>query len=275
EEIAELVQAEDGGMTRREWLACTDPNPMLRFLLGTDSPRVQDVEAFPACKGSHRKLRLFACACYARVRHLLPNPLARTAVEVAERCGDGEVAAEDLRLADVRLRESIDALEGRWRASRGAERTALLPEHDALALAGVVCWSEAPKAAYYASSNAYYAAAAIANPDKPTSDPGFSASRTAEERAQADLLRDLFGPYPLYPTRVDPSWRTETVVVLARAAYQERELPGGRLDPARLAVLADALEDAGATAADLLAHLRGPGPHVRGCFAVDQLLGRK
>src|SRR5262249_15815504 len=266
EEIAELVQAEDGGMTRREWLACTDPNPMLRFLLGTDSPRVQDVEAFPACKGSHRKLRLFACACYARVRHLLPNPLARTAVEVAERCGDGEVAAEDLRLADVRLRESIDALEGRWRASRGAERTALLPEHEALALAGVVCWSEAPKAAYYASSNASFAAAAIANPDTATSDPGFSSSQRAEHRAQAARLRDLCGPSPLHPTHIEPSWRTELVVALARAAYEERELPSGRLDAARLAILADALEEAGAADTELLAHLRGPGPHVRGCF---------
>jgi hypothetical protein len=57
-------------MTEAEWLAWTDPQPMLRFLLGTDYPRVQDVESFPACKGSDRKMRLFACACYHRIRHL-------------------------------------------------------------------------------------------------------------------------------------------------------------------------------------------------------------
>jgi hypothetical protein len=62
------------------------------------------------------------------------------------------------------------------------------------------------------------------------------------------------------------------VLSLAEAAYQERLLPSGELDPQRLAVLADALEEAGAEG-DLLAHLRGPGPHVRGCWALDAALG--
>jgi hypothetical protein len=52
-------------------------------------------------------------------------------------------------------------------------------------------------------------------------------------------------------------------------------MPSGHLDPARLAVLADALEDAGCADADLLGHLRGPGPHIRGCWAVDLLLGKE
>jgi hypothetical protein len=46
------------------------------------------------------------------------------------------------------------------------------------------------------------------------------------------------------------------------------------LDTVRLAVLADALEEAGCADPDLLGHLRGPGPHVRGCWAVDLLLGK-
>jgi hypothetical protein len=49
----------------------------------------------------------------------------------------------------------------------------------------------------------------------------------------------------------------------------------GTLDTSRLAVLADALEDAGCDRADILGHLRGPGPHVRGCWAVDLLLGKE
>jgi hypothetical protein len=128
---------------------------MLRLLLGTDQPRVQDVEAFPDCKGSDRKLRLFACACHARLRHLLPSKLAREAVEVAERFADGLATAEDLRQVDERLQRRLDELEGPWRASRGAEQEALTPTHEALALARVVAWPQAPKAAYYASSNAY------------------------------------------------------------------------------------------------------------------------
>jgi hypothetical protein len=53
----------------------------------------------------------------------------------------------------------------------------------------------------------------------------------------------------------------------------DRILPTGELDPVRLAVLADALEEAGA-GGEVVEHLRGPGPHVRGCFVIDALTGR-
>ncbi len=118
-------------------------------------------------------------------------------------------------------------------------------------------------------------------------------------------------------------WLTPTVLALATAAYEERaglekvwsEIPvqfatsryeplhTGILDPQRLAVLADALEEAGCGDVEcpeckgdrrstdtglypcpdchgtgripnpLLAHLRSPGPHVRGCWALDLILG--
>jgi hypothetical protein len=63
-------------------------------------------------------------------------------------------------------------------------------------------------------------------------------------------------------------------VALAQAAYDDLILPAGTLDSARLLLLADALEDAGCADADLLGHLRGEGPHVRGCWAVDLVLGK-
>ena len=62
--------------------------------------------------------------------------------------------------------------------------------------------------------------------------------------------------------------------VLAKAVYDERSLPSGTLETDRLGILADALEDAGCTDATILEHLRGPGPHVRGCFVVDLMLGK-
>jgi hypothetical protein len=68
--------------------------------------------------------------------------------------------------------------------------------------------------------------------------------------------------------------RTPAVLSLAQAAYDHRELPAGPLDPARLAELAGALEHAGCADAELLGHLRGDGPHVRGCWAVDAILGK-
>jgi hypothetical protein len=88
------------------------------------------------------------------------------------------------------------------------------------------------------------------------------------------LLLDIFGN-PFRPTTVSPAWQTPTVVALAQAAYSNRILPAETLDHARLAVLADALEDAGCTDAEQLGHLRGPGPHVRGCWVVDLLLGKQ
>jgi hypothetical protein len=51
-------------------------------------------------------------------------------------------------------------------------------------------------------------------------------------------------------------------------------LPAGAFDPDRLAVLSDALEEAGCVAPEILGHLRDPGPHYRGCHIVDLLLGK-
>jgi hypothetical protein len=99
----------------------------------------------------------------------------------------------------------------------------------------------------------------------------------AEEAAQAALVREVFGnvfrPSPPLPPAV-PAWNDGTVRRLAEAIYEERQMPEGTLGAARLAVLADALLDAGADDEALLAHLRSPGPHVRGCWAVDLILGK-
>jgi hypothetical protein len=93
------------------------------------------------------------------------------------------------------------------------------------------------------------------------------------QRKQVLLLLCIFGN-PFRPVVINSAWLTATVVSLAAVAYEERNLPSGLLDSARLAILADALEDAGCTDATLLDHLRGPGPHVRGCFALDLVLGK-
>ncbi len=91
------------------------------------------------------------------------------------------------------------------------------------------------------------------------------------------LLRDVLGN-PFHPPQPLPAsllrWHDNIIPRMANAIYEERHLPSGHLDPARLAVLADALEEVGCTDADLLGHLRGPGPHVRGCWVVDLLLGK-
>jgi hypothetical protein len=92
------------------------------------------------------------------------------------------------------------------------------------------------------------------------------------------MVRCIFGNIYHEPPPVNPAllaWSGGMVRRLAEAAYKERDLPAGTLENARLAVLADALEDAGATDAQILEHLRGPGPHVRGCQVVDLFLGKE
>ena len=90
--------------------------------------------------------------------------------------------------------------------------------------------------------------------------------------AQSVILRDLGNPFR--PVTLDPSWLTPTVRQLAQAVYDERLLPSGELQLDRLGVLADALEDADCPVPPIIDHLRGRGPHVRGCFVVDLLLNK-
>src|SRR5262249_8474012 len=83
------------------------------------------------------------------------------------------------------------------------------------------------------------------------------------------LFRDIFGN-PFRDVRVHPAWRRadgRDLQWVARGVYEERRF-------ADLPILADALEDAGCADADVLAHCRSPGPHVRGCWVVDLLLGK-
>jgi hypothetical protein len=99
----------------------------------------------------------------------------------------------------------------------------------------------------------------------------WNAAFEAESAAQATLLRDLFGPLLFHsPPPLAPAvlgWNGGCVVKLATTIYEQKRFED-------LSVLADALEEAGCTDAELPGHLRGLGPHVRGCFAVDLLLGK-
>jgi hypothetical protein len=91
------------------------------------------------------------------------------------------------------------------------------------------------------------------------------------------LVRDIFRHPSRSPLFLAPSlfdWHDGLIPRMANTIYDDRLLPSGHLDPACLAVLADALEEAGADSV-LLDHLRGPGPHVRGCWAIDVLTGRE
>ena len=84
---------------------------------------------------------------------------------------------------------------------------------------------------------------------------------------KTDLLRCIFGN-PFHPITHDPTWLTSTVQQLANSIYQDRAFDF-------LPILADALEDAGCTNASILEHCRSESEHVRGCWALDLVLGKE
>jgi hypothetical protein len=110
-------------------------------------------------------------------------------------------------------------------------------------------------------------------------DSWFRSHRLDGERAAkvypifVTLFREIFGN-PFRRGTFVPSWRTDVVLALARAAYEQCLHPQGHLDPVRLCILADALEEAGCTDYETLGHLREPRPHYRGCWALDLCLAK-
>jgi hypothetical protein len=100
-------------------------------------------------------------------------------------------------------------------------------------------------------------------------DPLYRSTIADEQREQAQLLREVIGN-PFRPVMFDPRWRIVNDGAALKIAQEIEEEEA--FDDMR--ILADALEEAGCTDPDLLAHLRSPGPHVHGCWALDLVLAR-
>jgi hypothetical protein len=245
-------------MTEAEWLACTDPNLMLKYLRG---------------KGSDRKFRLFACACCRRAWSLLRDDRSREAIKVAERFAANQASEEELHMAQE---AGLAAQWARWGGgTRRAARSQAEADQAAIEMeAALAVWRTCK--ARRADANADTIAHACLRPAAYAVGKGEVGDIESELAVQAFVLRDCFGnlfrPVALVPAWL--AWIDGTVPKLAQAAYDERALPSGHLDLSRLAVLADALEEAGCTDPEVLAHLRGSGPHVRGCWVIDLVLGK-
>jgi hypothetical protein len=253
----EEIDKKGNAMTEAEWAGAADPHPMLQYLRG---------------QASDRKLRLFAVVCCRRVWRLLDGKQDRQVVKTAEDHADGGASAEDLAGAHAAART---AAEGRrWHVPSDVSSAS------AWTAAGAAALSAAKEAGLAAAEKAVLRPRAPGTPDDPGNNPWDNAWNAAEKvafAAQAALLRDVFGN-PFHPIAISAAilaWNDRTIPKLAQAIYEERQLPSGRLDRARLAVLADALEEAGCDNEELIQHCRSAGPHVRGCWAVDLLLGKQ
>jgi hypothetical protein len=194
--------------------------------------------------GSPRRQRLLICAVARHVWAILPDE-GRYAVEVAERLADG-------RCTEAERAAAFQAA--------GGDLSAVYTQADCIPAKALVDG----ELGYYLL-DAVSSVTMVADAEGLTIPPMPRDRSAAERAAVAHLIRDVYGN-PYHPVAADPGWRTEAAVGLARGMYDTRDF-------GPMPVLADALEDAGCTQPDVLGHCRRPGPHVRGCWVVDLVLG--
>jgi len=208
---------------------------------------------------TRRRMTLFACVCCRRIWSALPDARSRELVELSERELDESVSVFDLWEAEDAAKKAAEEITGfaTWTTWILAEMSQAANPADTAAIAEC-----AAKAYAFAELGVH----------EPRSSAWIAAERN-ERRRQAMFLRDIFGN-PFRPITIDRTWLTPTVMSLATAAYTARELPSGHLDPNRLAVLADALEEVGCVNAEILSHFRNSSPHVRGCRPLDLILAK-
>jgi hypothetical protein len=194
-------------------------------------------------RASDRKSRLFAIAWSRKEWQLLSDDRSKKAVQIAEQYAEGSATVDVLD----------SAYDSAYEAAYDLDVPGLEPSHS--------------RALYSAVNAAARKVSLLA----------FPAFGPESISSQIETVRDLFGN-PFRPVAILPavvSWNDARVARIAQTAYEERSLPEGTLDNDRLAILADALEEAGCTNPDVLNHCRQPGEHVRGCWVIDLILGKE
>jgi len=298
-------------VTEAEWLTSEDPARMLRLYTTDEMPWPHGT---PAPAVSDRKLRLFAVACWRDQRQ--PNVCLAKCIIEAERYADGDRTTKMRNLTCTVV--SVDAAT----AARSAAENAAVP----VEREGQTTKPRMAAILRDIVGNPFRPMTLPPGDECRRCRGEGSVSAGAGGQVVGMEPRRRCGNCKGRGFRSNP-WLTPTVLALAEAAYAERgrkcdkcsgsgwvrvhdggtredgygwkkadcpdcggtgTINGGTLDNARLAVLSDALEEAGCDDAGLLMHLRGEewhqpsggglckrptGPHWRGCWAVDCVLG--
>ena len=226
-------------MTEEEWLAERNRSQYMIWSL-LQPGKVQRTKA------GKRKLRLFACGCCRMIWHLLDNKILRPALEAAERFANGEADKDEIQ----QWYERAQSLLGGGYSPEAPGVVALTAAH----MVADACLSKAGSAAFGPTCMELALA-------------GHSVGDLGGEAILCHLLRDVFGnPFrPAVMNREWVEWNDRSLEAVARSIYQDRAFD-------RMPILGDALEDAGCDDETILAHCRGPGPHIRGCWVVDRIL---
>ncbi len=229
-------------MTEKDWLTCASTPPMLQHL---------------GRNGSDRKARLLGLACCLRFPELMQIPLLAEGMRIADRRLHGELLPLERKAVRRAIHEAIPEMPFPIPSPAAWCVQKLLDKKCEFSTGQILPFMvEARQQAIYIRAH------------ESGIDPGSlpKDGAVSEEFAQCNLIRDIFGN-PFRPVAADPAWITPIVVAIAAAIYDDRAFD-------RLPVLADALEEAGCTNADVLLHCREPGEHVRGCWVVDLVLGK-
>lgn len=232
-------------MIEVDWLAGNDPTPMIEF-------------AQSKSKTSHRKLRLYAVACCRRIEHLLNDEMVVKALDAAERYADERIKDDAIWKWSKKVAKTRDSI---------VNTNGFSPEWLARQ---AVAWATLPRrySGYLQVHNGVARTIATEHGHERGSLSWLLALRK-ELRVLSDLLREVVGN-PFRTTTIDPAclaWNDETIPRMAKGIYDDRAFD-------RLPFLSDALEEAGVTDLDLLAHCRSRDVHVRGCWAIDLMLGK-
>jgi hypothetical protein len=229
-------------MTEQEWLTETILEALLGYLVRGGVT-------------SDRKRRLLVVACCRLVDHLLNHEVTRKALVATERHAEGLIKASTLTRY--------------CRGCFGVYHIENIAGNQAGAIAAWAVHIASQRYAYFGALRHVAAALALEAGHTPETPP-YEAAIEESLKALIALVRDIFGnPFQLLPPR-DAAWLTASGGLAGRLAtgiYEERRFT-------ELPILADALEDAGCQETRLLEHLRGPGPHERGCWALDVVLGK-
>ena len=223
-------------MTEEEWLMGEDPSKLLHGLRGITG----------------RRMQLLAAAATSRVEGSFSSRHCHLAAEMAYRLADEEVS----EMAREDLRRSMNEY---LRANAGTRPQSTVNADSAAAKSIHPLPEEAARLSVWAATKS------LARQHEGEWGDWEGSLRWAKTRF-LPLLRDIFG-IPFRPVAFDPAWRTSTDVALAQQMYEARDF-------SLMPILGDALQDAGCDSADILAHCRRDGPHVRGCWVVDLVLGK-
>ncbi|WP_193788982.1 hypothetical protein, partial [Zavarzinella formosa] len=237
-------------MRKREWIRCSDPERMIDDLWKVGSLQRLDEHRSRTDKIiSDRSFILFVLMAGKRLWTDAGFDILRPAVGLAWRraehgASNEEVARQLEELRRIYYEEAIPT--GNWQLARLVKVLTLLFKEPGSAARTLV----------------------FPHPfgDPPGDQPVRLLSQ-AELTDSCRLIREIFGDPSSHLVILEPAWLTFDVRMIAAGAYEDQAFN-------RLPILADALQDAGCDNEDILSHLRAEGPHVRGCWALDLILGK-